>query len=237
VRETSTRPWMRKIMRMIRAGFDIIIPPRCMGCNRMGATWCEVCQKALLAPAGSSCPSCGLPRIHHTCPACRSSLKSLRVRAIASYKPPLSDALVSFKYRPDMAFADILAYWLQQKLDELDWKPDVLIPVPLNKVRLQQRGYNQVELITSALARSTNIPHNCSSLFRVRDTRSQVGLDPAARFANLDQAFMAEPGALRDQKVLLVDDLLTTGATILSCTDALIDAGASWVFAIAIARA
>lgn len=235
---SATRPYTRKIKRMIRAGLDIFIPPQCMGCGRLGATWCESCRGALLAPpVGLSCPSCGLPRIHRKCSACSTGLQSLRVSAIASYNPPLSDALVRFKYRPDVAFADILASWLQQKLSMLGWKPDVLVPVPLSKVRLQQRGYNQVELITSALARSTKIPHECSILIRDRDTRSQVGLDPRARFANLDRAFKAESGALQDHKVLLVDDLLTTGATILSCAEALVGAGASQVFALAIARA
>lgn len=235
--ESATRPRMRKIMRIIRAGFDIFIPPRCMGCNQLGATWCDECQHTLLAPSGPSCPNCGLPRFHHTCLACSSGLGSLSVRAIASYAPPLKDALVRFKYRPDMAFADILADWLLRKMTTLEWEPDLLIPVPLNKVRLQQRGYNQVELITSALARYTTIPQKRSILTRVRDTRSQVGLNPKDRFANLEQAFKAKPAALRGQKVLLVDDLLTTGATIISCTQALAEAGARYVFALAIARA
>jgi ComF family protein len=113
----------------------------------------------------------------------------------------------------------------------------MIVPVPLGKVRKRQRGYNQVELITSALARSTNIPHGNSILKRVRDTRSQVGLDPTARFSNLEKVFFAENGSIFERKVLLVDDLLTSGATIVSCAEALFRGGASQVYALTIARA
>jgi ComF family protein len=159
------------------------------------------------------------------------------VAAIAAYKSPLSDALITFKYRPDRTFAEILASWLRHELIRRVWEPDVIVPVPLNKVRLRQRGYNQVELITSALARSTNLPQNSSMLQRVRDTRSQVGLNPMARFDNLENAFKAEAGSVQGRKVLLIDDLLTTGATIFFCSEALAEAGASRVYALAIARA
>jgi competence protein ComFC len=164
-------------------------------------------------------------------------MTSLHVDAIAAYRPPLSDALVALKYHPDVAFARVLAGWLQDKLIKLAWEPEIIIPVPLGKVRKPQRGYNQVELITSALARSTNIPHGNSILKRVRDTRSQVGLDPTARFSNLEKAFFAENGSIFERKVLLVDDLLTSGATIVSCAEALFRGGASQVYALTIARA
>jgi ComF family protein len=162
---------------------------------------------------------------------------SFRVASIAAYQPFLSDALVAFKYRPDIGFAELLATWGQVKLFELAWKPDVIVPVPLHKVRLEQRGYNQVELITSALARFTSIPHGDSTIKRVRETRSQVGLDPRARFANMESAFHVEKGSLHQQRVLLVDDLLTTGATLIGCAEALFSAGATHVYALAIARA
>jgi competence protein ComFC len=113
----------------------------------------------------------------------------------------------------------------------------MIVPVPLGKVRKRQRGYNQVELITSALARSTKIPHGNSILKRVRNTRSQVGLDPTARFSNLEQAFSAESGSILGLRVLLVDDLLTSGATIVTCAEALFRGGASKVYALTIARA
>jgi competence protein ComFC len=162
---------------------------------------------------------------------------SFHVDAIAAYRPPLSDALVALKYRPDAAFAHVLAGWLQAKLITLAWEPEMIVPVPLGKVRKRERGYNQVELITSALAQSTKIPHGNSILKRVRNTRSQVGLDPTARFSNLEQAFFAERASVLGRRVLLVDDLLTSGATIVSCAEALFRGGASHVYALTIARA
>lgn len=235
--EFLTRLKVRKIMRMLLAGFDLFIPPRCMGCGTMGIIWCEDCQHRLRPAQGPSCPSCGLPRVFQECPACANGMSLFRVASIAAYEPPLSDALVTFKYRPDTSFAELLAFWGQEKLDELSWQPDVIVPVPLNKVRLNQRGYNQVELITSALARFTSIPHGDSTIKRVRDTRSQVGLDPRARYANLECAFYVEKGSLYQQRVLLVDDLLTTGATIIGCAQALFSAGVKHVDALEIARA
>jgi ComF family protein len=118
----------------------------------------------------------------------------------------------------------------------MEWQPDVILPVPLGQVRLRQRGYNQVELITAALARTSRIPHDNSYLKRVRETRSQVGLDPVGRYENLAGAF----GVVENDKyrnVLLVDDLVTSGATLVACSKALFSAGTDQVFALTIARA
>jgi ComF family protein len=112
----------------------------------------------------------------------------------------------------------------------------VILPVPLGQVRLRQRGYNQVELITAALADTTQILHDNSYLKRVRETRSQVGLDPSGRYANLAGAFGVETRG-KYKSVLLVDDLVTSGATIVACSQALFSAGVDEVFAMAIARA
>jgi ComF family protein len=237
VDKSLTRLIVRNIKRMLQAGINLIIPPRCMGCGTMGSIWCESCQLSRRAPDGPSCPSCGLPRIFRECPACSRGISSFRVASIAAYQPFLSYALVAFKYRPDTGFAELLATWLQEKLSKLAWEPDVIVPVPLSKVRLDQRGYNQVDLITSALARLTSIPHSNSTIERVRDTRSQVGLDPRARFVNMKGAFHVENGSFHQERVLLIDDLLTTGATLLGCAEALFLAGAMHVNALAIARA
>lgn len=235
--EFLTRLKLRKIMRILQAGFDLFIPPRCIGCGAMGIIWCENYQHRRHPAQGPSCPSCGLPRVFQKCPACATGMSSFRIAAIFAYEPPLSDALVTFKYRPDTSFAELLAFWGQEKLNELAWQPDVIVPVPLSKVRLNQRGYNQVELITSALARFTSIPHGDSTIKRVRDTRSQVGLDPRARFANMECTFHVEKVSLYQQRVLLVDDLLTTGATLIGCAQALFSADTKYVDALAIARA
>ncbi len=235
--DTSTRFSLRKLQRILRAGFDFIIPPRCLGCGSIGKSWCAGCDQKRIVPQGMSCPTCGTPRLFKECPACVRGIVGLKVRSIAAYRPPLSDALISFKYRPDLAFAEVLAGWVASKLSELAWKPDLVVPVPLSQVRLRQRGYNQVALITKSLSRSSAIPHGTSTIQRVRDTRSQVGLAPRERYVNMDNAFAVKRDLLLDKEVLLIDDLLTTGATMISCAEALLNAGARNVNAIAIARA
>ncbi len=208
-----------------------------MGCGAIGAVWCDICESKRIGPSHSGCPVCGLPRVFRKCPACAEMPFQFQAVAIAAYRPPLKEALIAFKYRPEIAFAEIVASWLEEKLRHVAWEVDLIIPVPLNSVRMRQRGYNQVELITSALARTTKILHGSSTLKRVRDTRSQVGLSPNARFANMNRAFLVHSACLHQERVLLIDDLLTTGATMIACARAILDAGASHVFAMAIARA
>lgn len=234
---TLTRSMLRTLKRMLRAGFDLLIPPTCMGCGQRGSTWCDACQGRREKPRGARCTVCGLPRVFRECPSCSQEISCFRVESLAAYQLPLSRALVTFKYQPNLRFAEILAGWCATKQSELGWEPDLVVPVPLSDLRFRQRGYNQVELITSSLARLASIPHGNSIIHRVRDTRSQVGLDARSRYQNMKQAFMAktpQPGAKR---VLLVDDLLTTGATLVACAEALFSADTEYVYALTIARA
>jgi ComF family protein len=237
VRESQTRSWIRRIERIVRAGFDLILPPRCMGCGSLGDTWCASCHQGLSPPLGTICRTCGLPRCFRQCPACTLGITNLKVDSLYAYKPPIKLALVALKYHPDRTFAGIIAEWIECRLQVLAWEPELILPVPLSQVRLQQRGYNQVELITSALARLTSIPQKPFILERVRDTRSQVGLDPNARYVNQDQAFKSRSELIVDRKVLLIDDLLTSGATVMHCALCLLEGGANQVFALTIARA
>lgn len=91
----QTRSLMRRLKRMLRAGFDLFIPPRCLGCGFVGSVWCEPCDQTRIAPSGSTCPSCGVPRLFRDCPACSTGMSPVMVDAIAAYRSPLSDALVA----------------------------------------------------------------------------------------------------------------------------------------------
>ncbi len=109
--------------------------------------------------------------------------------------------------------------------------------MPLAKQRERRRGYNQASLIASALAEVLGLPLENNGLSRVRETRSQVGLDPVSRLRNVQNAFKARPGSVEGHAVLLVDDLFTTGATLSACAAALTDAGAREVFGVTVGRA
>lgn len=127
--------------------------------------------------------------------------------------------------------------WLTKLYAETGWSLDTVVPVPLAFVRKQQRGYNQVELIASPFAEALDLPLDRNTLRRVRDTGSQVGLDHVARRSNLEGAFHAEPRSSANKSILLIDDLLTSGATMLACAEALYAAGAAEVYGLTVARA
>lgn len=119
----------------------------------------------------------------------------------------------------------------------LDWNVDMLIPVPLGKARLKERGYNQVALVARPLAYELGVEYAPRGLTKIRETRSQVGLNASQRKENVREAYQADPSVVTRKSILLMDDVATTGSTVSACTDALLSAGASEVYALTIARA
>jgi ComF family protein len=122
-------------------------------------------------------------------------------------------------------------------VESLGWTFDVIAPVPLGQKRMKERGYNQVALIAKPLSLSMNRYYQPVALKRRRETRSQVGLSAGERRANVHEAFIADPRLVRGRSVLVMDDVATTGATLSSSAEALLQAGASQVYAITVARA
>jgi ComF family protein len=119
----------------------------------------------------------------------------------------------------------------------LAWPIDLVIPVPLGRKRLRERGYNQVALIARPLAMALGVVYDQHAVARVRDTRSQVGLPRRERHDNVRDAFRAQPTRVPGRSILLVDDVATTGSTFSSCAGALCASGARDVFALTVARA
>jgi ComF family protein len=136
-----------------------------------------------------------------------------------------------------MALGDALARPLADFCRHLNWPVEVVVPVPLGKKRLQERGYNQVGLIALPLAAFNHLQYTPQALFRVRETKSQVGLSPLERQENMRGAFCADPRRVRGRIVLLMDDVATTCATLSAGAQALLAAGASAVYALTLARA
>jgi len=224
--------------RALDSCLDIFFPPYCVGCGRQGEIWCQDCVQEIEPISGRLCPSCGLPLISTMqCGSCRSEELPFHARSYAWYRGPICRALVQLKYRPDRRLSDWLANRLIEIVSREAWPSMTVVPVPLSRKKFNRRGYNQVDLIASGVARKLGQPYRASALRRIRDTRSQVGLSPDARRRNVQGAFRADSRKVRGKNILIIDDLFTTGATLLACTQVLRSAGAELVFALTVARA
>jgi ComF family protein len=159
------------------------------------------------------------------------------VRSYARYRGPIACALLHLKYRPNRAPAQVMGCWLATIVRREAWQPTLVLPVPLVPDRLRRRGYNQAALIAESLASHLDLPCSEAALTRIRETRSQVGLDGTARQSNVAGAFQARAEILGGSRVCVVDDLCTTGATLTACGQACVEAGARQIYGLTVGRA
>lgn len=205
--------------RALLAGvFDIIVPQRCVLCGRHGAALCSCCMAR----------HAGTPLV------CRTATASLGVRALGTHDGLLRAAILGLKYRNQVHAAYELGALLGRKLG---CGVDALVPVPLHPRRARARGYNQAEVIAHGLGSALEAPVIGDALERCTDTLPQSSLHLRDREHNVSHAFAAGPGIARlyGLDVLIVDDVITTGATIAACAAALRAAGAAVVGAAALA--
>jgi ComF family protein len=218
----------------------LIFPPVCGGCGKTGFRWCPECQANVPRVAEPVCDKCGIPgRKMGLCEKCQSDPPVYRfMRSWAVFDSPIQNALHTLKYRRNITgFGDVLAIQMADFMRSLRWSFDTIIPVPLGRKRLQERGYNQVALVARPLAYELQVAYEPNVLWKTRETRSQVGLNMQERRENVSKAYQANPSALKRRSILLMDDVATTGSTISACTEALLSAGAKEVYVLTIARA
>lgn len=141
------------------------------------------------------------------------------------------------KYRGNRGLGESIAMQMLDFVRSLKWPIEILIPVPLGKKRLKERGYNQVGLVARPLAYQMKWIYRPEVLWKTRETRSQVGLNISQRQENVQNAYQADPKVVKGRAILLMDDVATTGSTISACTEALFSVGAQIVYVLTIARA
>ncbi|KYH31442.1 ComF family protein [Neomoorella mulderi] len=173
------------------------------------------------------------------CSQCREELPPFyKARAVGPYQGLLKEMIWALKYQGRRSLANplgrLLAGVVVRELGP--GRPDLVIPVPLTSTRLRVRTFNQAELLALALGQELGLPVNGEVMFRVRETAPQVNLSRRSRWQNLGGAFqVTAPGKITGRRLLLVDDVLTTGATASACTNALLAAGAAGVAVITLA--
>jgi ComF family protein len=146
-------------------------------------------------------------------------------------------AIHTLKYGRNVALGDALAYYLAGFVRKLGWKVDLVVPVPLGKQRMKERGYNQVGLLAMLLAGIQEWRYSPQVLVRMREIQSRVGLSPLERKQNISGAFRAAPVLAAGKDNLLVDDVVTNDATLAACSEALVEAGARNIYGLTLARA
>jgi ComF family protein len=159
------------------------------------------------------------------------------IRSWAEFKDPIRNALHELKYRKNIGLGDALSLHLDHLLESQQWEIDLVTPVPLGEKRQKQRGYNQAAHIAQPLALRLQLSYNPQILKRTRDTKSQVNLSLKERQKNLVGAFRADNQIANKRRILVIDDVTTSGSTLNTCAEALKKAGASAVFGLTVARA
>jgi ComF family protein len=229
-----------------RSTLDVVLPALCLLCRKpisAAGGLCPSCWGDLTFLGPPQCDRCGLPFPFDQGPLCGECLRRApafsRARAVMHYDEHAKRLILRFKNADRIHAAPILATWLARAGAELLPEVDVLVPVPLHWRRLFRRRYNQSALLARALARQSGVPWLPDTLRRVRATPTQGGLGARQRRLNVRGAFAVPPhcrARIAGKRALLIDDVLTTGATLDAAARALRRAGAADVFALALAR-
>ncbi len=229
------------------AALDLLLPPQCLSCREVVAapgTLCGACFAKLRFLSSPCCAACGIPfefdpgGADTLCGACIRERPSYdRARAVFRYDDSSRSLVLAFKHGDRIDAAPAYARWLARAGDGLIADVDLIAPVPLHWTRLFHRRYNQSALLANALARLASRPVAPDLLRRKRRTPSQGGLGRAERARNVRGAFAVRAGRLVEGKrILLIDDVLTTGATVEACATVLRKAGAASVDVLTLAR-
>ncbi len=223
---------------------DTLLPPSCLACDAPvedDGQFCLPCFRAANFISASFCACCGLPLPFAAAALCRRCGESppafTTARAALRYDALAQRLILPFKYADATHAARGLARLIQRPGADLLAAADLLVPVPLHPARLRARRYNQAALLAAALSRLSNHPHRPDALRRHRATVPLAGLSWAARQAELQDAISPRAGVtLTGLRILLIDDVMTTGATASACAAALLSAGARRVDVLTAAR-
>jgi ComF family protein len=228
---------------------DIIFPPQCLNCDELvptHGTLCQPCWQQISFISPPFCDACGLPFEYAMgkgtlCGECLHTLPAYtHARSAIIYDEHSRGLILKLKYADQTHLASVYGPWLARCGKELLADTELMIPVPLHYWRFITRRYNQSALLADSLHAQTGLPVIADALLRKRPTKPQTGLTKKQRRENVRGAFHVNPrwkDTITGKRIMLIDDVMTTSATIHQCSKALLAGGAARVYVLTLARA
>lgn len=232
---------------------DLIFPKKCVSCKKAGEYICTDCFTYLSFADSGICLVCNKNSINGlTHPGCVGKYAIDGSFSSLTYNPIAKKLIYNFKYKPylsdlqsllsELFYEGLLQHeTLWKTIEQLDNGTIVLVPIPLHSSKLKKRGYNQAEILANGLSQRLAVPV-VDGLTRIKNTKTQFKLDREERMENmrgafsLNSKFIIHNSKLRNANIFLVDDILTTGSTLLACANILKRAGADKVFGLTLSR-
>ncbi|MCX7795121.1 MAG: ComF family protein [bacterium] len=217
---------------------ELLFPSRCLICKKISKdVICNECLSKISVIKGPVCEICGSPiEEEGICYRCKISPPYFfKARSYALYDGVIRIAIIRFKFEKKKDLGIFLGKLLGEFVLELAWNIDFIVPIPLSKERLKIRGFNQSEVLALEVSRVLGIPMSLG-LIRIKETKPSINLNIEERLDNINRAFLLEDHNLKNKKVLLVDDVYTTGATTNEASKTLLERGIKEVRAITLAR-
>ncbi|MDD3678753.1 MAG: ComF family protein [Patescibacteria group bacterium] len=217
---------------------ETIFPSYCLGCRRIGSFVCGDCFEKIIKIKSQTCPFCKkISPGGATCPNCKSKASLEGVLSFGYFKDDLMREIVyRYKYEGLFAISEIISDWLLNLVNQQSIDFDLITFTPLSRKRKNKRGYNQSEVLAKKISKKLKIP--CEPLIeKRRETKPQVGLGRKERILNLKNAFFIKKRVnLTSKRIVIVDDVITTGSTLNECAFVLKNAGAKKVWGLTIAK-
>ena len=232
---------MNILNKLLQNIIDLIFPSNCFGCGIEGVWLCKDCIEKIPILNKNNCFWCN-NKDNNICFSCQQESKLSALFVITAYQNPLfQDMLHNLKYNFASSIGDtfkllLIKYFEQNKIDIIN-KDSVIVPIPLHRKRLAERGFNQSELIGNHIAEILQLKINPKLLIRKKNTKSQMTLNRADRILNMQKSFVCpDPTQIKGKDIILIDDVLTTGTTIRDAAQALRASGCRSVSAIVLAK-
>ena len=227
---------------LVQRYLDMLFPVHCAGCQKIGHVLCSACIAQIQPLPSPICDFCGVPlSTYGVCKNCQYRRPKLSgQRAVSLYQEPLRGCIHGLKYDGNMRLAIPLGLLLAQAYRYYDIQADMLIPVPLHSERQKQRGFNHASLLAEICSANIGVPMNDNILVRHRATVAQVDLHPRERYQNVAGAFACSSSSansvLNGRRIVIIDDVSTTSATLEACATPLFAASAKEIWGLVLAR-